>query len=87
MVFFRFLNFAKTLGADCIATGHYARLSDCSIPIDSKYHSNKNDHKKVFLRGSDPFYDQTYFLSMIQPGGLKNVEFPLEYLTKGIQLY
>ncbi len=60
---------AKKLGADYIATGHYARL----------------DHSKerpVMLKGLDSNKDQTYFLSQLSSEQLENVLFPVGELDK-----
>ena len=60
-----FLEYAEKLGADYIATGHYARL------IEDK------DGKKVMLKGIDDNKDQTYFLSGLTQKQLEKVLFPL----------
>ena len=60
-----FLEYAEKLGADYIATGHYARL------IEDK------DGKKVLLKGIDDNKDQTYFLSGLTQKQLEKVLFPL----------
>ncbi|MDO4661803.1 MAG: tRNA 2-thiouridine(34) synthase MnmA [Tissierellia bacterium] len=64
-----FLDYAKELGADYIATGHYARLEDI-------------DGTKKLLRGVDNNKDQTYFLSQLSPKQLEDVMFPVGDLTK-----
>jgi tRNA-uridine 2-sulfurtransferase len=64
-----FLNKAKQLGADYIATGHYAQLK----------------HKEqgvTLLRGVDPTKDQTYFLYAVLKEQLENVLFPIGHLPK-----
>ena len=60
-----FLEYAEKLGADYIATGHYARL------IEDK------DGQKVMLKGLDDNKDQTYFLSGLTQKQLEKVLFPL----------
>ena len=60
-----FLEYAEKLGADYIATGHYARL------IEDK------DGQKVMLKGIDDNKDQTYFLSGLTQKQLEKVLFPL----------
>lgn len=64
-----FLEYAKTLGADLIATGHYAK----TITKDgvTKLYRAKDDNK-----------DQTYFLNQLSQAQLQNVLFPLGNLTK-----
>lgn len=59
-----FLDHALKLGADYIATGHYARVEDV-------------DGKVKLLRGKDRNKDQTYFLNQLTQEQLKKVMFPL----------
>lgn len=61
-----FLEYAQRLGADAIATGHYAR-------IDA--HAN-------LLRGCDPLKDQSYFLNALTKKQLEKSVFPLGELCK-----
>nr|WP_276207721.1 tRNA 2-thiouridine(34) synthase MnmA [Paludifilum halophilum] len=67
--FGEFLNKALQLGADVIATGHYARV-DAS---DGGYH---------LLRGADPNKDQTYFLYTLGQEQLSKAIFPVGHLNK-----
>ena len=65
-----FLDFALNMGADFIATGHYARthtLADGSIQM---------------LKGVDDNKDQTYFLYTLQQAQLKHSLFPIGHLPK-----
>jgi len=64
-----FLKFAKTLGADKLATGHFARLDQ----FDGRYR---------LLRSADENKDQTYFLYMIGQYALENAMFPVGHMTK-----
>jgi len=64
-----FLNHAIELGADYIATGHYARLEK----------SNDISHLKKAL---DSNKDQSYFLCMLNQHQLSNVIFPLGEIPK-----
>ncbi|HJP05498.1 MAG: tRNA 2-thiouridine(34) synthase MnmA [Gammaproteobacteria bacterium] len=64
-----FLEYADRLGADCIATGHYARVD------------NSGDKPRL-LKGTDSNKDQTYFLHAIRPEVLPRVLFPLGELSK-----
>ncbi|MUV39539.1 tRNA-uridine 2-sulfurtransferase [Lentibacillus sp. JNUCC-1] len=64
-----FLNHALTLGADYVATGHYARVEE------------KDGHVRL-LRGVDNNKDQTYFLNQLDASVLKKVMFPLGHLDK-----
>ena len=65
-----FLDHALELGADCIATGHYARtrvLDDGSVAL---------------LKGVDHNKDQSYFLHGLDQAQLEKARFPLGELTK-----
>lgn len=64
-----FLEHAADLGADYIATGHYARV---------KY----RDGVYKLLRGKDPNKDQTYFLNQLNQKQLSKVMFPIGHLEK-----
>lgn len=66
-----FLNHAMKLGADHVATGHYARLS-----TDSK------TGNRMMLKGVDHGKDQSYFLSQLAQHQVKNAMFPLGELEK-----
>lgn len=61
-----FLEAAKQLGADKIATGHYARLSEGG----------------KLLRGVDPGKDQSYFLYELDHDQVKDALFPVGHLPK-----
>ncbi|MEG1495047.1 MAG: tRNA 2-thiouridine(34) synthase MnmA [Bacilli bacterium] len=61
-----FIKEAKKLGADYIATGHYARI----------------DEKGNLLRAVDLNKDQTYFLSFLTSQQLDHVLFPIGEMTK-----
>ena len=67
--FKEFLEYAKALGADYIATGHYAGV---------KRHNNEMQ----LLRGRDTNKDQSYFLYALNQRALGNSLFPLFALTK-----
>ena len=64
-----FLDYAIKIGADHIATGHYARLD------------HKNDHT-ILMRSKDLNKDQTYFLHEVSGKEFAKCIFPLEGLTK-----
>ncbi|MFC7393231.1 tRNA 2-thiouridine(34) synthase MnmA [Scopulibacillus cellulosilyticus] len=64
-----FLDHALALGADYVATGHYARV-------------DKIDGHVRMLRGLDKNKDQTYFLNQLTEAQLEKVMFPLGELTK-----
>jgi tRNA-specific 2-thiouridylase len=64
-----FLDYALRLGADRIATGHYARVAHAA------------DRSRL-LRAADRDKDQCYFLHAIEPTALARAEFPLGDLPK-----
>lgn len=64
-----FLEHAIALGADYVATGHYARVAY----IDGEY---------KMLRGVDDNKDQTYFLNQLSQEQLSKTMFPLGELKK-----
>jgi tRNA-specific 2-thiouridylase len=64
-----FLNHARRLGADSIATGHYVR----SIQRDGRWH---------LLKGCDPGKDQSYFLHGLNQAQLAGALFPVGALLK-----
>ena len=68
-----FLNAAVKLGADFVATGHYARKGETSL-----------DGKIVYrlLGGKDPNKDQSYFLCQLTQAQLSKALFPIGELLK-----
>jgi tRNA-specific 2-thiouridylase len=64
-----FLNYAFRLGADKIATGHYARIDTA-------------DGVCRLLKATDTNKDQSYFLHAVKPAVLPSVMFPLGELHK-----
>ncbi|KAG1682791.1 tRNA-specific 2-thiouridylase MnmA [Nymphon striatum] len=64
-----FLNYAVDMGADYIATGHYARIAE------------KNGQYEM-LKGIDDNKDQTYFLYTLQQNQLARSLFPVGELQK-----
>ncbi len=65
-----FLDYAMDLGADYVATGHYARIS------------RDEDGQVHLLRGVDSNKDQTYFLNQLSQEQLSKTMFPLGELQK-----
>jgi tRNA-uridine 2-sulfurtransferase len=64
-----FLDHAMTLGAERIATGHYARVEE-------------RDGSVVLLKGLDPSKDQSYFLHRLNQAQLAKTLFPVGHLHK-----
>ncbi len=64
-----FLDYALSLGADWIATGHYARVE-------------RTSGKVQLLKGLDPGKDQSYFLSALNHQQLERALFPVGHLPK-----
>ncbi len=64
------LNYARRLGADYLATGHYARLRRLA---DGTVH---------LLKGVDEQKDQSYVLSVMGQDELRDVLFPIGHLPK-----
>lgn len=64
------LNYARRLGADFLATGHYACLR------------RQTDGSVHLHRGKDVHKDQSYVLSVLGPGELNDVLFPVGEYTK-----
>ena len=62
---------ARALGADCLATGHYARIA--RDPATGRY---------LLRRGADPLKDQSYFLCRLTQEQLSRTLFPLGGLSK-----
>jgi tRNA-specific 2-thiouridylase len=70
---------AKELGAEYVATGHYARIRKTEI-LNPKSETNP---KFKLLKGNDPKKDQAYVLYMMSQQNLAHTLFPLGDLTKG----
>ena len=64
-----FLDYAFEIGADFIATGHYAKIIN-------------KDGRKFLARAKDINKDQTYFLHEVSEKEFSKCLFPLENLTK-----
>lgn len=66
-----FLDFALDLGADYIATGHYAQI-------------DRSENKIIMIKGFDNNKDQTYFLYTLQQDQLAKSLFPVGELDKSV---
>jgi len=64
-----FLDYAFNIGADFIATGHYAKIK-------------AKNNNKFLARAKDSFKDQTYFLHEVSEKEFDRCIFPLADLTK-----
>ena len=62
---------ARALGADCIASGHHAR-----IELDEA------TDRYLLKKGADPAKDQSYFLFTLSQEQLSHIRFPIGNLTK-----
>ena len=64
-----FLDYAEALGADLIATGHYAR-------------NERHEGTHRLIKGDDPGKDQTYFIYTLGQSQLAKILFPVGELQK-----
>lgn len=64
-----FLDHAIAMGAERIATGHYARIEE-------------KDGRFLLLKGADPAKDQSYFLHRLTQAQLSKAVFPVGHLCK-----
>ena len=69
-----FLKTALSLGADKVATGHYARVSS--------FKNEKGEEVYQLLAGKDNNKDQSYFLCQLSQQQLSRALFPIGELTK-----
>jgi tRNA-specific 2-thiouridylase len=65
------LELADRLGADALATGHYARVVEHEHPDGP-----------LLAAAADAWKDQTYMLAALQPDSLARMRFPLGDITK-----
>jgi len=64
-----FLEHARAVGGDCVATGHYARIG-------------RDEHGYTLLKGLDANKDQSYFLYTLGQAQLAATLFPVGHLPK-----
>uniref|UniRef100_A0A8C3VRI2 Mitochondrial tRNA-specific 2-thiouridylase 1 n=1 Tax=Catagonus wagneri TaxID=51154 RepID=A0A8C3VRI2_9CETA len=88
-----FFNYAvDNLGADAVATGHYARTSLEDEEVFQQKHIKRPEglfrnrfevrNAVKLLQAADSFKDQTFFLSQVPQDALRRALFPLGGLTK-----
>lgn len=80
--FAAFLECARKLGADMVATGHYCR-KDIAVTDDGKPLTD-NEGRSVYriLAGADPNKDQSYFLCQLTQDQLSQALFPIGDIIK-----
>ena len=81
-----FLKKALSMGADFVATGHYAQAQKFSEVLSGP-RGNSPDHSKTsenfcLVKGTDPSKDQSYFLWTLTQEQLKHILFPVGHLPK-----
>lgn len=82
----------NTLGADAMATGHYARTSQEDEEVFQQTHTAapstlfrdrfETRNPVRLYKGADLLKDQTFFLSQVSQDALRQTTFPLAGLTK-----
>jgi len=80
-----FLKKAIAMGADYVATGHYAQRKEAEIVFSREYPASQRHHSKnqsLLLRGLDPSKDQSYFLWTLNQEQLSKILFPIGHLKK-----
>lgn len=79
--FAAFLEAARKLGADMVATGHYCRKEEA---LDENGNVILHDGKPVYriLAGTDPNKDQSYFLCQLTQDQLSMAMFPIGEICK-----
>jgi tRNA-specific 2-thiouridylase len=71
-----FLKKALEMGADFVATGHYAQAVGCWTP------DNRVSNTRQLIKGIDPSKDQSYFLWTLNQEQLSKILFPVGNLKK-----
>lgn len=76
---------AEKLGADMVATGHYARIEKQSSDSGQQMSDDgrrKNSQRYLLKKGVDPMKDQSYFLYVMRQEELSKTLFPLGEMKK-----
>ena len=77
-----FLDHAFAMGADKIATGHYARVRRVDASTGLPVEHDGEGVRYELLKGLDPSKDQSYFLHRLQQSQLAQTLFPVGELHK-----
>ena len=77
-----FLDHAMRLGADKIATGHYARVRGLAADTGEPLAQDGAGLRYELLKGLDPGKDQSYFLHRLNQAQLSKTLFPVGELHK-----
>lgn len=77
-----FLNKAISMGADYVATGHYARIADSLDHVGVRVNSKLQAKSYKLKAGLDPTKDQAYFLWTLNQEQLSKILFPIGHLRK-----
>lgn len=77
-----FLDHAMRLGADKIATGHYARVRRVAAATAAGDGAPPDAGRYELLKGLDPLKDQSYFLHRLNQAQLSRTLFPVGELAK-----
>jgi tRNA-specific 2-thiouridylase len=71
---------ARELGADAVATGHYARIEKTQ---NTEHRArNKDSYRYLLMKGTDSKKDQSYFLYVMRQEELARTLFPLGEMAK-----
>ena len=77
-----FMEAARNLGADIVATGHYCRKEDVLDASGAPVTGPDGQPLVRILEGSDPNKDQSYFLCQLSQEQLRHAMFPIGDITK-----
>ena len=83
-----FLKKALSMGADFVATGHYAKTANTKNfsvllhPSGGTFPVQNSSHSQFLLKGVDLSKDQSYFLWTLKQNQLEKILFPIGHLKK-----